>query len=39
MGRGLAEWICQGGYQTLDLTEFHYSRLLSDAQQVEKAVI
>ena len=39
MGRGLAEWICHGGYQSLDLTEFHYDRLLSGAPKVEKAVI
>ncbi|WP_439123952.1 NAD(P)/FAD-dependent oxidoreductase [Marivita sp.] len=39
MGRGLAEWMCFGSYQTLDLSEFHFDRLLSGAPQVEKAVI
>jgi glycine/D-amino acid oxidase-like deaminating enzyme len=39
MGRGLAEWLCHGGYRTLDLSAFHYDRLLSGAPQVEKAVI
>jgi glycine/D-amino acid oxidase-like deaminating enzyme len=39
MGRGLAEWICDGGYGSLDLTEFHYDRLLSGSPKVEKAVI
>lgn len=39
MGRGLAEWLCSGEYQSLDLSGFHYDRLLRDAPQVEKAVI
>ena len=39
MGRGLAEWLCFGSYQTLDLSEFHFDRLLSGVPQVEKAVI
>ena len=39
MGRGLAEWLCFGSYQTLDLSEFRFDRLLSGVPQVEKAVI
>ena len=39
MGRGLAEWLCSGGYETLDLSGFGYDRLSSSAPQVEKAVI
>ena len=39
MGRGLAELLCFGDYRALDLSEFHYARLLHGAAQVEKAVI
>lgn len=39
MGRGLAEMLCFGGYRALDLSEFHFERLLHGAAQVEKAVI
>ncbi|MGJ8604641.1 MAG: NAD(P)/FAD-dependent oxidoreductase [Marivita sp.] len=39
MGRGLAEWMCHGGYRTIDLSAFHYDRLLTGVPQVEKAVI
>ncbi len=39
MGRGLAECICEGAYQTLDLSEFHFDRVLRGVPQVEKAVI
>jgi glycine/D-amino acid oxidase-like deaminating enzyme len=39
MGRGVAEWITQGSYQTLDLTPFHYDRLLQGVRVVEEAVI
>ncbi len=39
MGRGTAELILQGAYQTLDLSPFHFDRLLGAQDAVEKAVI
>ena len=39
MGRGTAEWIVHGGYRTLDLSPFHYDRILAGAPIVERAVI
>lgn len=39
MGRGLAEWICHGGYRSLDLTPFHFDRIARGAGAVEQAVI
>ena len=39
MGRALAELIATGGYRTLDMTPFHYDRILSGSAYVERAVI
>jgi len=39
MGRGTAEWIIHGGYQTLDLSAFHYERVLAGRGIVEGAII
>ncbi len=39
MGRGTAEWILHGRYQTLDLTPFHYDRITKGAAVVEGAII
>ena len=37
--RGVAEWITQGGYQTLDLSDFRFERLAAGERFTEKAVI
>lgn len=39
MGRGTAELITYGEYRTLDLTEFHYDRIIRNETQTESAVI
>ena len=39
MGRGIAELIATGAYQTLDLTLFGYGRVERGEKFVEKAVI
>ena len=39
IGRGIAEFIATGGYQTLDLTSFHFDRVERGEKFVEKAVI
>jgi glycine/D-amino acid oxidase-like deaminating enzyme len=39
MGRATAEWIVHGGYRTLDLAEFHYSRVAEGRALVEGAII
>ena len=39
MGRGTAEFITYGGYQTLDLSPFHYERIPNNNPIIEKAVI
>ncbi|PRY79517.1 glycine/D-amino acid oxidase-like deaminating enzyme [Yoonia maritima] len=39
MGRGTAEWIAHGEYRTLDLTPFHFDRIVNGTRFVEKAVI
>ena len=39
MGRGLAEWITTGRYQTLDLTAFEYARIPQGRLLLEQAVI
>lgn len=39
MGRGTAEWLTHGAYQTLELSSFHYERILKNEPIVEKAVI
>ncbi|MEL7091590.1 MAG: FAD-binding oxidoreductase [Pseudomonadota bacterium] len=39
MGRGTAEWLTYGAYRTLDLSPFHYDRVVADAPILERAVI
>ena len=39
MGRGTAEWIVHGGYRTLDLSPFHYDRVMAGRAIVEGAII
>jgi glycine/D-amino acid oxidase-like deaminating enzyme len=39
MGRAIAEWITTGGYQTLDMSPFHFDRILSASPLREAAVI
>lgn len=39
MGRGTAEWLVHGAYQTIDLTPFHFERLQTNCLMVEKAII
>ena len=39
MGRGTAEWLIHGEYRSLDLTPFHFDRVLAQKPLVEKAVI
>ncbi|MCP5087711.1 MAG: FAD-binding oxidoreductase [Rhodobacteraceae bacterium] len=39
MGRGMAELICSGGFQTLDLSAFSYGRIVRGEPFLEKAVI
>ncbi len=39
MGRGTAEWLTYGQYRSLDLTPFHYDRILANQPILERAVI
>jgi glycine/D-amino acid oxidase-like deaminating enzyme len=39
MGRGTSEMITYGGYRSLDLSPFHYDRIVANQPFVEKAVI
>jgi len=39
MGRGTAEWLTYGEYRSLDMSLFHYDRVLVDNAIIEKAVI
>lgn len=39
IGRGIAEWIATGAYQTLDLAPFGFDRIREGRKFVEKAVI
>ncbi|MEO1363005.1 MAG: FAD-binding oxidoreductase, partial [Pseudomonadota bacterium] len=39
MGRGTAEWLTYGSYRSLDLTPFHFDRILAGTPIVERAVI
>ncbi len=39
MGRGTAEWLTYGTYRSLDLTPFHYDRVVDSRPILEKAVI
>ena len=39
MGRATAEWITHGAYQTLDMSPFHYDRIVQNTPILERAVI
>ncbi|MEO0938744.1 MAG: FAD-binding oxidoreductase [Pseudomonadota bacterium] len=39
MGRATAEWLVHGAYQRLDMTPFHYDRLVQNTPILETAVI
>jgi glycine/D-amino acid oxidase-like deaminating enzyme len=39
MGRGTSEWLTYGEYRTLDLSPFHYGRILREDPIIEKAII
>lgn len=39
IGRGVAEWIATGAYQTLDLAPFGHDRIVKQQKFVERAVI
>lgn len=39
MGRGTAEFITYGEYRSLDLSPFHYDRIVADNPYLEKAII
>ncbi len=39
MGRGLAEMLVHGSYRSLDLSPFHFDRIVAGVPLVEKAVI
>ncbi|MGC6517077.1 MAG: NAD(P)/FAD-dependent oxidoreductase [Candidatus Puniceispirillaceae bacterium] len=39
MGRGIAEYITYGAYRSLDLSAFHYDRIVHNRPLIEKAVI
>ena len=39
MGRGTAEIMVHGGYQTLDMSQFHFDRIAANRPIIEKAII
>ena len=39
MGRGMAEWLVHGQYRSLDLSPFHFDRILGGQPLVERAII
>lgn len=39
MGRGTSEWITYGEYRSLDLTPYHFDRIVKNEPIVERAVI
>ncbi len=39
MGRGTAEWLTYGEYRTLDLSPFHYDRIVANRPFVERSII
>lgn len=39
MGRGTAEFLVHGRYKTLDMSPFHFSRIVTNNPIMEKAII
>jgi len=39
MGRATSEWLTHGAYKTLDLTPFHFDRVLNNTPYLERAII
>jgi len=39
MGRAMAEWLTHGGYRTLDMTPFHFDRIIAGQPILERAII
>jgi len=39
LGRATAEWLVDGQYRSLDMTPFHFDRILRNEPYLEKAVI
>ena len=39
MGRATSEWLTYGKYKTLDLTAFHFDRIMNNEPIIEKAII
>lgn len=39
MGRGVSEWISHGEYRSIDMTPFHFDRIMRGEKLLEKAVI
>jgi glycine/D-amino acid oxidase-like deaminating enzyme len=39
MGRGTSEWLTYGAYRSLDLSEFHYDRIVAGRPILERAII
>ena len=39
MGRATSEWVTYGAYRTLNLTPFHYDRIVTETPIVERAII
>ena len=39
MGRATSEWVTYGAYRTLNLTPFHYDRIVTETPIVDRAII